>query len=156
VFLPPCHQDSASLAPRESIPPGASRPVDPMEGLASPAAPESEFWLHKGTQRRLRNQLGAPPVRLVRTPVQIIDLPLGGRRADWSLPRDTWVIFSGVKLCLSGLGNRAKVCGNKEDWTPTGYKTHGVVRETPPGIRKDKHLPDFLNSKIDLDGEQHK
>jgi hypothetical protein len=50
-----------------------------MEGVISPGTPESEFWLHKGTQRRLRNQLGALIIRLARTMVQIRNLPLGGK-----------------------------------------------------------------------------
>jgi hypothetical protein len=46
-----------------------------------------ESWLHKGTQWRLRKQLGASPVRMVKTQVQIIGLPLGGWRGDWSPPK---------------------------------------------------------------------
>jgi hypothetical protein len=80
MFQPPCNQDSASPACWESILPGASGPVELMEGLASPRALESESQLHKETQKRLGNQLGAPPTTLVRTRVQIIGLPLGGRK----------------------------------------------------------------------------
>jgi hypothetical protein len=70
------------LAGQESIPLGAHRPVDSMEGLASPGTLESKSRLHKGTQKRLGNQLGVLPVSLIRTQVQIIDLPVGGRRGD--------------------------------------------------------------------------
>jgi hypothetical protein len=106
--------------------------------IASPSTPESKSWLHKGTWRRLGNQLGAPSIRLVRTWIQTIGMPLGGRRGAWSPPRDPRVTLSGVKLGLSGLGNGAKVC------------------ETPLGIREVEHLLGFLISKIDQDEKQHK
>jgi hypothetical protein len=61
---------------------------------------------------------GVLPIRLVTTWVQIIGLPLGGRRGDWSPPRDPLVTLPGVQPGLSGLGSGAK------------------VYETPLGIRK--------------------
>jgi hypothetical protein len=67
VFSPPYHGNSASLARKESIPTGTSGPADQTKGLASPSTPESKSQLHKGTQRKLGNQLGILPVRLVRT-----------------------------------------------------------------------------------------
>jgi hypothetical protein len=80
--------------------------------------------------------LRASSFRLVRTWVQIIYLPLGGRREDFCL-RDLGVTLSWVKPGLSGLGSRAKVC------------------ETPLGIREVEHLLGFLNLKIDQDGDKH-
>jgi hypothetical protein len=55
------------MACQERVPPGVSEPVDPTEGLTSPGTLERLSWLHKGTWRRLGNQLVTPPVRLVRT-----------------------------------------------------------------------------------------
>jgi hypothetical protein len=51
-----------------------------MEELISPGTSESKSQLHKETQKRLGNQLGAVPVKLIKTWVQIIGLPLEGRR----------------------------------------------------------------------------
>jgi hypothetical protein len=84
---------------------------DPTEGLASPSAPESISWLHKGTWRRLRNQLGTLPVKLVRT--------LGSNnRPAFRRQKGSLIISqrnpSGpmkVKPCLSGSGSRVEMCG---------------------------------------------
>jgi hypothetical protein len=86
VFSLPCHWDSASPACQESLGPGASRPktLDLTKGLTSPGTLESKSQLHKGIWRRLGNQLGAPPIRLVRTLIWIIHLLLGGRKGAWS------------------------------------------------------------------------
>jgi hypothetical protein len=88
--------------------------------------------------KKAREPLEALPITLIGTQVQIISLPLGGRREPDHLPGDTLVALSGVKLCLSGLGSRAK------------------VYETPAGIREVEHPLGFLTSKVDQDGEQHK
>jgi hypothetical protein len=81
----------------KSTPPGTSGPVGLMEELASSSTLERKSWLHKGNWRRLRNQLGALPFRLLRTWVQIIGLYLGGRRGDWSPLRDTCIALVGDK-----------------------------------------------------------
>jgi hypothetical protein len=98
-----------------AYPPGTSGPVDPMEGLASSGMLESKSQLHKGTWRRLGNQLGVPPVRLVKNP-DSNNRSAFGRRGAWSPLKDPWVTLSGVKLGFSGLGSRAKVCE-----TPPGF-----------------------------------
>jgi hypothetical protein len=110
MFSLHCRWDLASLAHRESVLPGASGPADPTEGLTSPDGLYGKSWLHKGTRRRLGNQLGASPVKLVRTCVQIIGLPLGGRREDCLSPRDTRVVLLRVKPCLSGSESGMEVC----------------------------------------------
>jgi hypothetical protein len=99
----------------KAVPPGTSGPVDPMEGLASSGMLESKSQLHKGTWRRLGNQLGVPPVRLVKNP-DSNNRSAFGRRGAWSPLKDPWVTLSGVKLGISGLGSRAKVCE-----TPPGF-----------------------------------
>jgi hypothetical protein len=90
---------------------------------------DSPLQLHKGTQIRPRNQLGALPIRLVRTRVQIIGLPLGGRRGNWSLPsrhpsNPIWDETLSLKF-----RDQAKVC------------------ETPPRIREVENLPGFQQDR---------
>jgi hypothetical protein len=125
--------------PREVILPGTNGQLDPEEGLVIPGSGVKALdaqlnWWGAGTREGRR----APPVGLVRTWIQIIGLPLEGRRGDRSPPRELWVTLSRVKLGLSGLGSQTKIC------------------ETPLGIGKVEHLPDFLTNKIDRDEKQHK
>jgi hypothetical protein len=85
--------------------------VDLGEGASLLASQGGEFWLHKGTWKGSRTNLGAPLIRLVRkNPGSNSGLLQEAKGESDQLLEGTPVTpFLEVKLCLSGSGSKVEV-----------------------------------------------
>jgi hypothetical protein len=79
VFHLPCHQGTYLALPGEIIRPGTNGQFDLEEGLICPLSQGEGLECTTEPSEAQEPARGAPPVRMLRTQVQILGLPLSGR-----------------------------------------------------------------------------
>jgi hypothetical protein len=101
VFHLPCCWSASPGPPGEVIPPGTNGRFDLEEGLVLLASQGEGLGCTTKPSEVQESVRGVPPVKLVRTRVQILGLPLSGRRGAWAPPRVTRVTLSNSETMTS-------------------------------------------------------